>query len=132
MSTRCNIVVKDDYDSIQLYRHSDGYPEGKSGVIFELKEALNFAWKLPRMEADEFAAAIIRAWKNGSGNIYIDGTAKLPKSLHGDIDYYYIISPDKTNWRIEVFDGCDPESKIWEGHIGDVYPDIEYPDIKIT
>jgi len=73
------------------------------------------------MEASNFAAAIVRAWKSGSGNIYIDGTANLPKSLHGDIDYYYIISPDRTNWKIEVFD----RHKIWKEHIGDNYPEQE-------
>ena len=133
MSTRCNIIVKDDYNSIQLYRHSDGYPESNFGVISDLKKALDYAWKLPRMEASDFAAAIVRAWKdNGGGNIYIDGIANLPESLHGDIDYYYILSPGLGNWRVRVFDGCNPGSKIWEGYIGAEYPEIKYPDIEIT
>jgi len=28
MSTRAGIIVKDGYDEIHFYRHSDGYPEG--------------------------------------------------------------------------------------------------------
>ena len=28
MSTRANIIIKDDYDKLWFYRHSDGYPEG--------------------------------------------------------------------------------------------------------
>jgi len=28
MSTRANIVIKDKYDELWFYRHSDGYPEG--------------------------------------------------------------------------------------------------------
>ena len=28
MSTRANIVIKDENDSLWFYRHSDGYPEG--------------------------------------------------------------------------------------------------------
>ena len=83
MSTRCNIIVKDNYRAIQLYRHSDGYPDTKDGVIATLPEALEFAWNLPRMEVADFAAAIVRAWKEeNGGNIYIDGAANLPKSLH--------------------------------------------------
>lgn len=27
MSTRCNVIIKDDIDKIIFYRHSDGYPE---------------------------------------------------------------------------------------------------------
>ena len=28
MSTRANILIKDEYDQLWFYRHSDGYPEG--------------------------------------------------------------------------------------------------------
>ena len=28
MSTRAGIIIKDKYDQIHYYRHSDGYPEG--------------------------------------------------------------------------------------------------------
>jgi hypothetical protein len=61
MSTRCNLVVKDQWGSIQLYRHSDGYPDGVCGVVATLKQALQFAWPLPRFESPDFAAAIVRA-----------------------------------------------------------------------
>ena len=125
MSTRCNIIVKDQYREIQLYRHSDGYPDSEHGVIATLPGALQFAWELPRMEVDDFAAAIIRAWKEkGGGNIYIDGTANLPKSLHGDIEYYYIIEPDEKNWKVSVFEyGGSIHRNLWEGLIGDKFPD---------
>src|SRR6266436_8888976 len=74
MSTRSNIIVEDQYGRVQVYRHYDGYPEG---VIPELIKSLEFAWPLPRFEADDFAAAIVRAWKDeGGGNIRIDGNPK--------------------------------------------------------
>ncbi len=28
MSTRANIIIKDEYEKLWFYRHSDGYPEG--------------------------------------------------------------------------------------------------------
>ncbi len=28
MSTRANIIIKDNYSKLWFYRHSDGYPEG--------------------------------------------------------------------------------------------------------
>ena len=132
MSTRCNIIVKDKFKAIQLYRHSDGYPDSKHGVVETLKKALPFSWKLPRMEAGDFAAAIIRAWKTHAGNIYIDGSANMPESLHGDIEYLYIISPDenKGKWSLEVlhmeFTGppsfdAKPGKTLFRGHIGDDY-----------
>lgn len=106
MGTRANIIVKDRYIAIQLYLHLDGYPDGAAGVLESLKEALPFAWKLPRMEADDMAAAIVRAWKEeGGGDVYIDGTASLPDSLHDDINYYYIISPneEKEKWEVKTY-----------------------------
>ena len=122
MSTRCNIIVKDDHNSIQLYRHSDGYPDGRCGVISDLQQALQYSWELPRMEADDFAAAIIRAWKEGGGNIYIDSKEDIPKSLHGNIEYFYIIIPNERekNWQIEVF---NPKGEsLWKGMLGEEYP----------
>jgi len=43
MSTRANIIVKDENDTIQLYRHCDGYPEGIHGVIHQLNNVVKFA-----------------------------------------------------------------------------------------
>lgn len=113
MSTRANLIINDEHDTIQLYRHSDGYPEGKYGVLEELKKALPFAWPTPRMEATDFAAAIVRAWKESGGNIHIDGIAELditgrPRggTLHGDIDYFYVITPSKAaeKWEVKTYD----------------------------
>jgi len=127
MSTRSNIIVKNNGygDDIQLYRHCDGYPDGKHGVINSLKLAADFAWKLPRMEADDFSAAIVRAWKDSGGNVYIDGSANIPSSLHGDIEFYYVIEPnDKAGkWKVSVFKYWNETKKklLWTGHIGDDY-----------
>lgn len=38
MSTRAGIIIKDKFDSIHFYRHSDGYPEG---TLPTLKEFLD-------------------------------------------------------------------------------------------
>ena len=44
-----------------VYKRYDGYP---SGALAVLKETLNYAWPLPRYEADEFAASFVAAAKN--------------------------------------------------------------------
>jgi len=84
------------------------------------------------MEADDFAAAIVAAWKRRGGNIYIDGTAR-DDTLHGDIEYYYVITPDEKTgkWRVEVHDYCSgygndipkKDKIIWTGYIGEKYPE---------
>ena len=37
MSTRCNIHFINSYEDANVYRHSDGYPDGKHGVPETLK-----------------------------------------------------------------------------------------------
>jgi hypothetical protein len=103
MSTRSNIIVDDGKKRIQIYRHWDGHPEN---VIDDLMIALEYAWPLPRFEADDFAAAIIRAWKNKEGgNIYIDGSPEKWELIHGDVDYIYVVKPPIEKLPIvEVFD----------------------------
>jgi hypothetical protein len=36
MSTRCNVVIKDDMDALYFYRHSDGDPEGVKDTLSTL------------------------------------------------------------------------------------------------
>ena len=106
MATRSNIIIQDDYNRIQLYRHWDGYP---AGVIPDLASALQYAWELPRFEAQDFAAAIVRAWKDAGGNIYIDGNPKAFEMVHGDTEYVYVIKFDKKGGEpyVEIYDWHD-------------------------
>lgn len=60
MSTRACYVFKDSDQSIAVYKHHDGYP---SGAVQFIAAAQAHAWKLPRFEADEFAAAFVAANK---------------------------------------------------------------------
>lgn len=86
MSTRCVITVRDEHQTFSIYRHSGGYPESKHGVLEDLQCALDYAWKLPRFEACEFAAAIVAAWKSGGGGqIYLTEG----RDHHGDLEYHY-------------------------------------------
>lgn len=41
MSTRCNIIIKDKYSYVILYRHSDGYPEGVKPTLDKFLEWVN-------------------------------------------------------------------------------------------
>ncbi len=96
MSTRSNIITEDNNNRIQLYRHHDGYPHGPEGVLATLERAVSYAWPLPRFEADDFAAALVSAWKNeGGGGIYIDGSPKDWESIHGGVEWVYLIKPQR-------------------------------------
>lgn len=84
MSTRCVITVIDNDERYAVYRHSDGDP---SSVLPDLEGALPLAWALPRFEACEFAAAVVAAFKEGGGGIYLSTGA----DHHGDLEYHYEI-----------------------------------------
>jgi len=117
MSTRCNIIVADAQKRIQLYRHCDGYPDTEHGVLATLPQALPFAWPLPRFEADDFAAALIRAWKKHGGDIYIDGSPDGWELVHGEVEWVYLITqrPDSClriyvyDWQPYEFEQDDPD-----------------------
>ena len=88
---------QDDNSYYGVYKHYDGYPRGAAGHI---EKAKDYAWPLPRWEADEFAAAFVAANKNPKGG----EVRLLPNFEHTSIpmmmeehtwcDFYYIISWD--------------------------------------
>lgn len=101
MSTRACYIVEDPHRCLVVYKHHDGYPEG--GVSF-IMEARKFAWKLPRFEACDWAAAFARANKDDGGGVRFFGGGHTPYDwrtcnlLPGDIEYlYHIKCPERAN-----------------------------------
>jgi hypothetical protein len=94
MSTRCQVIIKDAYDSeIWFYRHSDGYPEGvesslqkfldlvKSNKIRDNAEQAS-GWLI--IIGREEYACYPQDWKVGAYEPSIS-------ECHGDIEYLYIV-----------------------------------------
>jgi len=117
MGTRCNLIIEDSTNRIQLYRHWDGYPDGPGGVLATLEDALAYAWPFPRYEAADFSAAIIRGWKDkGGGNIYIDGSPVEWELIHGDVEWVYIIKPKNAqNKRVDILN-TTPVVEVYDWH----------------
>jgi hypothetical protein len=63
----------DGAEIVTVYKHSDGYPEG---AVCWITRAIDFAWPLPRFEADEFAAAFIAANKKSAQQRHAEYQAK--------------------------------------------------------
>ncbi len=103
MGTRAVYTFREDQEEYHVYKHWDGYPSGACQFI---KRALDFAWPLPRFEADEFAAAFVCANKmaerpEGSkplprdmigGNIHLMQSGPWQEVSAQDIEYRYEIS----------------------------------------
>ena len=94
MGTRAIYIFEDEHEEVHVYKHYDNYPLGAVDFIENAKE---YAWELPRFEADEFAAAFVAANKNRKG-----GEVRLVNARFKDreemleandwCDYHYVIS----------------------------------------
>ena len=97
-------------DFYGVYKHYDGYPSGAASHIEAAKE---YAWQLPRFEADEFAAAFVAANKNPKGGecrlIGLFRHASVPSVMEEQscCDYYYYVTYSQKDKDLKV--------EIWEG-----------------
>ena len=102
MSTRANVVVKNSWGDLWFYRHSDGYPEG---AMPTLQKFINWirtgrirdnagqagGW-LIIIGAEEYGYKPEPTESGFSG--WKVGAYEPTSSVHGDIEYLYIIDLD--------------------------------------
>jgi len=91
MSTRATYEFIGDNESWTVYKHHDGYPKGGYQWI---ARALQWAWALPRFEADEFAAAFCAANKGKPDGEYRGGGVCFTqgRDAHGDTEFHYVVT----------------------------------------
>lgn len=100
MSTRAMYTFKDKHDTIHVYKHCDGYPEGGLSWIVNTQK---LAWNLPRFEASDFAAAFVGANKAGSGNVRLCGTdIQDPWQMSADSQYHYTVTCNKGALHVQI------------------------------
>jgi uncharacterized ubiquitin-like protein YukD len=114
MSTRGLYTFKDADGAYTVFKHWDNYPKSDSGygAYQFIKNALAYAWQLPRFEADEFAASFIAANKKaGGGDLRL-----LPAdATNGDtlgVEFWYTVEADGQRLKIscrDLFKGVDLE-----------------------
>jgi hypothetical protein len=122
MSTRCNIGIYEEKEEklenpdVILYKHSDGYPEGTLPLLKKFMEN-------PKNDRNRYDYEYQSAWllhtliNQGIEDSITFGYETIHvgygicKEIHGDIEYYYAIYPD----RIETYKaGFDQEFKDFE------------------
>ena len=111
MSTRCQIGFykkkEEDLNKWEalLYKHSDGYPDTEHGVIETITPILTSFNKERGLDDIEYASAwLVAKLKADYLNIGICN------SLHGDIEFYYAVYPDK----ISVFEVSEGAMNAWK------------------
>lgn len=117
MSTRAIYTFTDERNTVHVYKHHDGYPKGAGEFIHK---ACALAWRLPRFEADEFAAAFVAANKDGGGGVRLIGGAQEPWEFASDCEYHYTVTckagalyvtADSVSW----WDGPGTLEKVFAG-----------------
>lgn len=98
MSTRANIIIKDDYNKLIFYRHSDGYPECTMNDLIEFCKGYNTTMRTDVMQSAGWL--IIRGHEdlkshNYQGYDWKVGNYEPTTSIHGDIEYLYTIDLSK-------------------------------------
>lgn len=140
MSTRCNVILKDSYSKIHIYRHSDGYPEGAGEDLKDFVKGYTdgsmrlsagqsagwlilrghveylYDWDFSGKEAKEIKLPFTgkpRESKSGSG--WKVGAYEPTDQIHGDIEYLYTIDLEKRTLTCNAmaFDAKKPGKKIF-------------------
>lgn len=97
MSTRCNIILKDENKSkkIYLYHHHDGYPEGVGADLAHFVTEWNKGYFYG---VEELANRMIKGIESPFYG-EVDNEYELTSCLHGDIEYLYIV---RLEWDYEA------------------------------
>ena len=129
MATRAVIIIKDGDTQHVVYRHWDGYPNiDGDGVLPDLKRLLTsgLVWKLPRFEADEFAAGMVALMKQGEGNLrLVDPSTYNYRNVGAPFgeEYQYVVEYRDSElivyvreWKLPELDPATLEanSKYWD------------------
>lgn len=108
MGTRAIYFFEDHDGSVYgAYKHYDNYP---SGAAHHIEAAKEFAWPLPRFEADEFAAAFVAANKNPKGGevrllpMFDSTSIDMVMEENKWCDYYYVVTFEDQGLMVEIWE----------------------------
>ena len=126
MSTRANIIIKDGYDKLYFYRHSDGYPSvvkesldkfvgmvrngavrnntGQAAGWLILIGAAEYDYN-HETRSEDYGKELntgIKDLLNKDSNGYSDwkvGAYEPTTGIHGDIEHLYVVDLEKVEWN---------------------------------
>lgn len=107
MSTRCQVVIQDEYDSIMFYRHSDGYPEGVKETLSQFLSMVKGGKLRGNVEQSSGWLVVIGFDEYHFTSLFESdygwkvGAYEPSSAIHGDIQYFYVI--DLPTKKIRVY-----------------------------
>ena len=129
MSTRCQVAIKDHSGELWFYRHSDGYPEGVAKTLdkfcqlirdnrirksllqssgwlvilgaieYQTVDASVFPQSAKRLSERDGAAVDAAICAFSPSNWKAGAYEPCEKSLHGDIDFFYVVDLETSTWK---------------------------------
>jgi len=104
MSTRSQVIIKDEYDELWFYRHSDGYPAGNMPQLKKLIEWYSNGLIRKNVEQSSGWLVLIGADEYGYDYNYKTGEEKRKENL---------FEPSKKDtiggWKVGAYEPCTPE-----------------------
>lgn len=110
MSTRCNIKVKDESDTLWFYRHSDGYPEvaleplerfmqfvADGKIRDNVGQACGWLTEFGRQEY----SVNVEDLNSNDGWSWKIGSIEPTTGIHGDIEYLYTLDLKDKSIKVE-------------------------------
>jgi hypothetical protein len=110
MSTRANIIIKDDNTILYFYRHSDGYPEITGADLIEFIKM--YSTKLRDNPLQSAGWLILRGheeYKKDNYNPWKVGAYEPTDRLHADVEYIYVI-----DLKLKKLVCMEPTEKFWD------------------
>jgi len=127
MSTRCQIFIVDEREGhgnindpcVMIYRHSDGYPEGKCGVVAALVEFLPKFMKHRGWDTEYMGAQLIASMIQGDKDYMIDMyQRRMDKAAKGSDDAVY--------YKKRLQEAKEEVDFLGYGISREIHGDIEY------
>lgn len=112
MSTRCQVIVKDDYDAIWFYRHSDGYPEGTMPSLQKLMDWVNKGLIRDNAEQASGWLVIIGADEYKSRQIPRKAANWEDLTPQRETEWKDKIPSVPKDWKVGAFEPCSPRVPI--------------------
>lgn len=109
MGTRANIVIKDNYDELIFYRHSDGYPESVEPDLQELLAKVKVG--ILRDNVSQFSGhLILKGHEEYRDAGFLDsdfmswkvGAYEPTTCIHEDIEFKYTLDLANKTLKTEV------------------------------
>lgn len=126
MSTRCQVIVKDQYSEVWFYRHSDGYPEGALPTLSKLVDWMaSGRIRADAMQGSGWLVIIGNHEYQGHGSAYPEPSTTHPyggwkvgayepsqPKRQGDIEYLYTIDCEALTVSVRQVKGFGESQKL--------------------